>query len=80
MKTIEQFPSADRKYLIQCSLCDEYYDIRDFNNILHHEHALPQNGPPATNAGNQEGNLKDINASFFEAHQRVEYPCDFSQL
>ena len=44
MKTIDNLPMAERVHFIQCSLCDEWYDMRDREQVMIHQHA---NAPEA---------------------------------
>jgi hypothetical protein len=39
MKSIDHLPDSEKQHFIQCSLCDEYYDMRDLNQVREHEHA-----------------------------------------
>lgn len=43
MKSIDHLPESEKVHFIQCSLCDEYYDMRDLDQVLKHQHAgLPK--------------------------------------
>lgn len=51
MKTIEHLPAPERTNYIQCSLCDEYYDPRDYEQVKKHEHTMEQ--PAVTTDSNK---------------------------
>jgi hypothetical protein len=38
MRTLNTIPTEEKKYYLQCSLCDHYYDVRDRGQRSSHNH------------------------------------------
>lgn len=42
MKTISHLPEEEQQHFEQCPTCCAYFDRRDLNDVLSHEHHLPR--------------------------------------
>jgi hypothetical protein len=60
MNKPEEIKESDREHFMQCSSCEEWFDMRDLGQVLDHEHWLTEKPPIHFSHVKKKGKLDEV--------------------